>query len=406
MGDSSALGRTQQGASHGARVAPLDGLRGLAAVGVALLHVELYHRGDAHQPPPVFADRVLLELRVGVVMFFVLSGYLIYRPWVAAALDGTRGPALRTYALRRVARIVPAYWLAVVGAFVLVVAIGHPLAPSARQLPAFLLLMQNYFPGTRGQLDPPMWSVVVEASFYLAVPPIGWLALRIGARRGAQLALCFCLMALGTASLALARIEMWPQSARATLPLLLGYFGAGMLVAVVAHRRRWPRTAGAALIAAGCAVVVGNSVWHVHHELPLRYHLHDTPAAIGFALVIAGLVATPLRPRVLMWAPVQALGTISFGIYLWHFPAIVLLRNRGWWPHGFLAEAAATLSAAVIAATISWFAVERPALSWAHRRRTGAARSSRRAAPARLHGAAVSCQRQDYALSQTAGSCD
>lgn len=370
MGDSSVPRGTQPGVSRGARFASLDGLRGFAAVGVALLHVEMYHRGDAHNPPRTFAELVLNELRVSVVMFFVLSGYLLYRPWVAAALDGTRGPALRTYALRRVARIVPAYWLTVVGAFALVVAIHHPLAPSARQLPVFLLLAQNYFAGTRNQLDPPMWSVVVEASFYLALPLIGWLALRIGARRQAQLALCACLMALGVGCMALARIELWPPTARATLPVLLAYFAAGMTVAVVAHRHAWPRAAGAALIATGCAVVVGNSLWHLHHELPLRFILHDTPAAIGFALVVAALVATPLRPPVLMWAPVQALGTVSFGIYLWHYPTILLLRNRGWWPHGFVAEAGATLSGAVIAATISWFAVERRALRWAHRRRT------------------------------------
>jgi peptidoglycan/LPS O-acetylase OafA/YrhL len=252
-----------------------------------------------------------------------------------------------------------------------------------------------------------MWSVVVEASFYLALPLIGWLALRLGARRHAQLALCVCVFAFGTACMALARIEMWPESARATLPLLLGYFAAGMTVAVVAHRRAWSRTAGAALIAAGCAVVVGNSIWHVHHELPLRHHLHDTPAAIGFALVIAGLVATPLRPRMLVCAPVRALGTISFGIYLWHFPTIVLLRNRGWWPQSFVAEATATLAVAAIAATISWFAVERPALRWAHRPRTASdGRSSNRAERPRPPAGAAASHRRPGARSHAAESCD
>src|SRR6201999_4672594 len=86
----------------------LDGLRGLAALGVLVLHVWMFSYGDQHRPPKGLLDFTLGELRLGVQLFFVLSGFLIFRPFVAAALDGAqRMPSLRRYAIRRAARILP-----------------------------------------------------------------------------------------------------------------------------------------------------------------------------------------------------------------------------------------------------------------------------------------------------------
>src|SRR4051794_25264744 len=95
------------------RLDALDGLRGLAALGVLVLHVWMFSYGDLHRPPKGFLDLVFGELRLGVQLFFVLSGFLIFRPFVAAALDGARrAPRLSRYAIRRAARILPGYWLA------------------------------------------------------------------------------------------------------------------------------------------------------------------------------------------------------------------------------------------------------------------------------------------------------
>ena len=77
------------------RLDALDGLRGLAATGVLVLHVWMFSYGDSHRPPKDFLDFTIGELRLGVQLFFVLSGFLIFRPFVAAALDGARrGPSL------------------------------------------------------------------------------------------------------------------------------------------------------------------------------------------------------------------------------------------------------------------------------------------------------------------------
>lgn len=58
------------------------------------------------------AGHYLAQLNLGVSIFFVISGFLLYRPFGAARLAGERSPPLLPYAIRRVARIVPAYWVA------------------------------------------------------------------------------------------------------------------------------------------------------------------------------------------------------------------------------------------------------------------------------------------------------
>ena len=70
--------------------------------------------------------------------------------------------------------------------------------------------------------------------------------------------------------------------------------------------------------------------------------------------------------------PAKWLGTISYGVYLFHFPVIVGLRMTGHWPQDSLTrELLAVLAITLPAATLSWFLVERPAIRWAQRRTSG-----------------------------------
>ena len=95
------------------RLASLDGLRGLAALAIFIFHGWLYTMPapDALARSAV-GDYVAHELRLGVVLFFVLSGFLLSRPWFAAALGERRLPALGRYVRARAARILPAYYAA------------------------------------------------------------------------------------------------------------------------------------------------------------------------------------------------------------------------------------------------------------------------------------------------------
>src|SRR3954465_13418950 len=97
------------------RAAGLDGLRALAALSVLCFHAWLY---GFHNPSAVVRDslfdKVMFEMRLGLLFFFVLSGSLLYRGFARAALTGENRVDVRRYARRRVARIVPAYWVATI----------------------------------------------------------------------------------------------------------------------------------------------------------------------------------------------------------------------------------------------------------------------------------------------------
>ncbi len=165
----------------------LDGLRGLAALGVLTLHVWMFTVQGAHGRDEL-VSLLTGELRLGVVLFFVLSGYLLAGPWVASALEDRPKPRLGRFAVKRAARIVPAYWAAMVGSFWLLAGSGHDYEVSAGQLPLFAAFGQNYVASAAGRLDPPMWSLVVEVSFYAVLPLAGWLLVR-AARRGRMVVL-------------------------------------------------------------------------------------------------------------------------------------------------------------------------------------------------------------------------
>ncbi|HEV7495091.1 acyltransferase [Baekduia sp.] len=361
------------------RLDALDGLRGLAATGVLVLHVWMFSYGDSHRPPKGFLDFTLGELRLGVQLFFVLSGFLLFRPFVGAALDGARrGPSLARYVIRRAARILPGYWLALAASFLLLRHLDHPMQIDPAQLPVFLLFAQNHFEETIKHLDPPMWTLAIEVSFYATLPLAGLLALRLGIHRGRLVVLTLTVIAAGLLSTVLAYTHHWPQTLSTSLLPHLTEFGAGMTAAVLLHRRTLRATPAAAVAMAGIVLIVANSWWHATGagSVDTRNLVGDAPGVAGIALVLATLVAGPWQAVLLARGPAKWLGTISYGVYLFHFPVIVALRMTGHWPQDSLTrELLAVLAITLPAATLSWLFVERPAIRWAQRR-TSAGRTT------------------------------
>jgi peptidoglycan/LPS O-acetylase OafA/YrhL len=366
------------------RLGALDGLRGLASLGIVALHVWMFDYGDAGHPAKTGLDHALGELRLAVPLFFVLSGFLVYRPFVAAALDGRAGPRLSAYAVKRAARIVPGYAAAVIGAFFLMRAIDHPFAISASELPRFLLFAQNQSDATRGRLDPPMWTLAIEVTFYLLVPVLGLIALRLGRGLGRQLTLIGGLFALGAGLIAAAHFGRWPAATTTSLIAHVSTFAAGMAAAALVHGRELRARTGWLLVAAGVALVVADGVWHSLQLGPfvLRVTLADQPAAVGFALLIAGLAGSPARIRAVDLPPLATAGTLSFGIYLWHFPTIYALRAWGWWSPDLLVALATTTAIATAVALLSWKALEQPAIRWSQRSRPARGTPTRHTAAA------------------------
>ena len=381
------------------RLASLDGLRGLAALSIFVFHGWLYT-----MPEPSATDRSTVgdyavhELRLGVVLFFVLSGFLLSRPWFAAALDERRPPSLGRYVRTRAARILPAYYVALGGSILLLWGLqGTPglRLPPAGELPLFVVFGQNLSPGSVMKLNPPMWTLAVEVSFYAVLPAIGWLALRLPPRRRSLALIPLALLAVGVVynwSIAGQGLSMTFSK---TLAAMLPYFALGMLAALVAHGRTIDMRTKRMLVTAGVALVRGRRVRQgrgarARHRRDDALLDHARPA-VGRRLRAHRRRASRSRRAAACSAAgcSPALGTISYGFYLWHVPVLMVLRGYGLLPLDPVLGTAVALVPSLALATLSWFACERPVLRWtARRERRRAARAARRAsAPLRGRGA-------------------
>ena len=167
------------------RLAHIEGLRAVAAVTVVATHIALISGfTSANRLGPLTA-----RLNVGVALFFVLSAYLLYRPWVEARLNGSRDPDVRRYAVRRFLRIFPAYLVALV-------VLGLLLPDEAPGVFggdwwAYFGLLQVYFERTDVGGLGVTWSLATELAFYITLPLLAWAAARMlaGRPRAAQIRL-------------------------------------------------------------------------------------------------------------------------------------------------------------------------------------------------------------------------
>jgi acetyltransferase len=321
------------------RDAALDGLRALAALSVVAFHVWLYTSPDPTLPTREgFWNRLLFEGRIGLVLFFVLSGFLLFR----SRYD------LRRYFTRRALRIVPAYWFALAGALLLLWGGGGTPGirlPDASSLGLFVVFGQNYSDGTIMQLNPVTWTLCVEVAFYVVLPFLRPRLLPLMIVVG--LAWNFAVHSVGG-----------DQVMAKALPAFLPYFAVGMAAAVWPVRRWLP-----GLAITGVLLVVANGVWHSvaapRVVNPLLAVLADFPAAVGFGLVVAAVAGGGLR-----WlSGLSWVGVRSYGLYLWHVPLILFLRRVDLLPLSFVPALVLVLPVALGAAAFSWRFVERPALS-------------------------------------------
>jgi peptidoglycan/LPS O-acetylase OafA/YrhL len=377
---------------QGRRVANVDVLRAVAALGVLAIHA--YALGG--RAVPVKAQHVydvpLLTLATGVWLFFAISGYVIGRPFIDRLLDGRPLPAIRPYARRRAARILPLYWVAVTA----LIAIDGAPGTHGWQFPLHYLLLNNLVPGRQEALFPAAWTLTLEALFYALLPVLAFVV-AAGVRRSRAprlrperlAALIIASWALSVAFTALADLLGDGQTGlwlRGSLPAMWQMFCPGLLLAVAPHlssgrlRRvlvelphQRARCAALALAALIPAAVLGAAA-------PLRFGvvvyqlLVDASRplfAIGYGLIVAlAIAAPPLRRR---WPP--ALGLASYGIYLLHPVVAALLTRLSVVPDGHDAVIAFLLDTAVLAvltipvALVSWRWLERPLVELAAGRR-------------------------------------
>lgn len=364
-----------EGAAQAARRPELDGLRGLAALAVLVFHCWLYTMAVPDAGRAVAGvDLAYSNLRLGLVLFFVLSGFLLYGPWVRAALEQRSAPRIASYFKRRALRVLPAYYLSLIGAIVLLWphagSTGIRL-PETGQLWTFFALVPNYFDGPLMTLNPPVWTLIVEISFYAVLPLLGWVALRLAPTRWAQAMFPLALLVAGIA------FNAWLTDHRADapnqlgklLPTMLPYFAIGMFAAVLAHGRSPSRRTGWILLGAGVLLVYANVRWKLYSVgTKETVILRDLFAAAGFAAIVAGAAAPQLR-RVVGSRPLVALGSVSYAVYLWHVPLLLWLRAEGLLPTTTLGALLVVLPPTLAISAASWLLVERPAIALGRRGR-------------------------------------
>jgi len=210
----------------------LDGVRAIAALSVVVTHTAglTTFNGENDLLGPFTA-----RLNVGVAIFFVLSGFLLYRPWVAARIEGTRAPRLARYARARLLRILPAYWLALT---VLTIWPGL-VGPFTEDWWIYYGFLQNLSPSTiLGGLGP-AWTLNVELAFYAVLPLYAlacarWLAPRPAATQlHAELAILAGLGAASAVARTLVHLSNPVSTFSFVLPGMFLWFALGMLLAVL-----------------------------------------------------------------------------------------------------------------------------------------------------------------------------
>ncbi|WP_107765778.1 acyltransferase family protein [Nocardioides terrigena] len=358
----------------------LDTLRAVGAIAVLTTHTAFQtgeYLGNG------LGGTLLARLDVGVAIFFVLSGFLLSRSYLARLALDLPAPELGTYYEKRALRILPVYAVAVVAAYLFVD--GNEGADPIDWLVS-LALLDSFVDKSLPFGLTHMWSLAVEASFYLVLPALMW-AVGRGGVRARWLALLLVLMGVGN----LAWLTVAPSldahvagSPGLWLPAYLTWFatGIGLAFVHVQHQRGsrsrvvghvvalgsqpgvcWALAAGLLLVAAtplaGPTLLEAPTVTE-----SITKHLLYT--LVGTLLVLSGVFAVPgAYRRVMVWQPLRHLGHISYSIFCIHLAllaaAFELTGIEVFTGHG-LRIWLTTLALSLVVSEVLYRVVELPAL--------------------------------------------
>jgi peptidoglycan/LPS O-acetylase OafA/YrhL len=328
----------------------LDGLRAIAVTMVLLFHA--------------WGDQVRGGF-IGVDVFFVLSGFLITRLFIVeAARTGTIN--LRYFFMRRALRLMPCLWL-VIGAMLGFAYLVDP--PNFFRLDIIdavcaLTYVTNWhliIEGDRRNLFGHTWSLAIEEQFYIAWAVVAYW-LRRAQLRDIALFLSGTILCLD--------IWRWFIAAQGASYLrlyagfdvradeLLGGCAAAAVIGVPAAQRALERlTRSVALGPAALAALVSITAFDFGRPGLVFWYgplLTILTVAVLFDIVLneQGFVA-----RLLSWRPLVYVGSISYGLYLWHDPMMYYFKSAEWYVRGAIAFVVAPVLAAG-----SYRYVEKPAL--------------------------------------------
>lgn len=366
----------------------LDSVRGIALLAVVAAHSSFFMA--------IGGSTSLSHLRFdfSVRVFFMISAFLLYRPWVRARLADWEPPSAVAFGWRRFLRIMPAYWVALT---VVAIWIGLPYVFSGHGIWTYYGLLQVYQPGWAVGGLTQAWTLCVEVVFYASLPLWGALMRRLPAASNAlklrqELLGCLALLVasfvykvLITATGATGGPGGVPLQLN-TLTFLDDFaigMALGVLSAFYEGRHDLPRVLRVHDRHPGISWAIGLGVLAItslgvglfgrvgsNISGPEYVTRHYLLALIGVSLLLPALFGDPTRGlvrRVLANRVLAYLGMISYGVYLWHFAVLIQLQRWGfgewaadttqliWFP--------AALAGGVLIATVSWYLLEKPATS-------------------------------------------
>lgn len=380
----------------GTRSGALDGLRALAALAVVVTHVG-FESGRFREGA---IGAVVGRMDVGVAVFFVLSGFLLGRPFALWALGQAARPDLRRYAARRAVRVLPAYWLMLTVTLMV-------LQPREVRGPGDLVwqygLLQPYddYRALNGLSH--VWSLSTELAFYVALPLVGWALLAVSRRWARAVPRSLALLAAaGLAGLVFhglvqAGVVLGPSLASQWLPSRFDWFALGLGLAVLTTPRgarsrpgrllsEVARSPGLCWAAAGallwiaCTPVAGARGFATltTQESLSRELLYGGIALLLVIPVAAGPTDGGRLRAALQSRVAVALGRISYGIFLWHLLVLELVTRTldlELFAFPFWLVLLLVVAITVGLAWASWELVERPLLELVDRRLARRARA-------------------------------
>jgi peptidoglycan/LPS O-acetylase OafA/YrhL len=377
----------------------LDSLRAVAALFVLVSHTA--HISDFNHAHPLGAWTVRMDS--GVAIFFVLSGFLLYRPFVRARLDGRAPVRVWRYARRRALRILPAYWVALL-------ALGlldreHTPGVFGEKWWVYWGLLQTWSRDTITNGIGVAWSLSVEAAFYVLLPLYAGLMARLwrSRDRDGQARAELVLLALSAVAAIVTRVvvkSIWPDSIiNNQLPGTWAWFACGLGLAVLSAwaapmaTKPWPvrfatehalacwGLAFACLTLAAWGIGLSRNPF-MEVSVPVQQAQHILYAGTAFFLVAPMVFhdgRRSLPARVLSWRLLAWLGLVSYGIFLYHQTfTFRVTAALDWTPFaGMAVYTGLVIALATACAAASYYLVERPLLRF--KEPTGGARTRSRA---------------------------